>query len=163
MVAALAAWTLAAVLAGAAGSGGAVLALARELRERGPGPGPGGALEIAGEGPEVGSRTALLASFDAPASARLALAVFMSEGCPMCRTLEPAVEHFARDPIVALRRFDERRDTPAWRVVDVPGSPYAVALGLDGTVLAKGTFNSLGQLESVLATAERRARGAVDA
>ena len=30
-----------------------------------------------------------------------------------------------------------------------------MALGLDGTVLAKGTFNSLGQLESVLATAER--------
>src|SRR5256885_2295219 len=114
---------------------------------------PGGCLE-------VGSRTQLLASFDAPASARLALAVFTSEGCPMCRTLEPAVEHFARDPMVALRRFDERRDARAWRVVDVPGSPYAVALGLDGTVLAKGTFNSLGQLESVLATAERREREA---
>jgi hypothetical protein len=46
--------------------------------------------------------------------------------------------------------------------VDVPGSPYAVALGLDGTVLAKGTFNSLGQLESVLATAERREREVVE-
>src|SRR5216684_8355151 len=44
--------------------------------------------------------------------------------------------------------------------MDVPGSPYAVVLGLDGTVLAKGTFNSLGQLESVLATAERREREA---
>jgi hypothetical protein len=138
----------------------AVLALASELGERRPRPDPRGALEIPGEGPEVGSRTQLLASFDAPASARLALAVFMSEGCPMCRALEPAIEHFARDPIVALRRFDERRDATAWRVVDVPGSPYAVALGLDGTVLAKGTFNSLGQLESVLATAERREREA---
>jgi hypothetical protein len=38
----------------------------------------------------------------------------------------------------------------------VPGSPYAVALDLDGTVLAKGTFNNLAQLESVVATAERR-------
>jgi hypothetical protein len=35
-----------------------------------------------------------------------------------------------------------------------------VALGADGTVLAKGTFNTPGQLESVLATAERRMAGA---
>jgi hypothetical protein len=138
----------------------AVLALARGRRERQPRLGSRGALEIPGEGPEVGSRTQVLASFDAPASARLALAVFMSEGCPMCRTLESAVEHFARDPIVALGRFDERRDATAWHALDVPGSPYAVALGLDGTVLAKGTFNSLSQLESVLATAERREREA---
>lgn len=81
----------------------------------------------------------------------------------MCRTLEPAVEYFGRDPDVALRTFDERRDAAAWRALDVPGSPYAVALGLDGTVLAKGTFNSLGQLESVLATAERREGEAADA
>jgi hypothetical protein len=81
----------------------------------------------------------------------------------VCRTLEPAVEYFARDPMVTLHTFDEQRDAAAWRALDVPGSPYAVALGLDGTVLAKGTFNSLGQLESVLATAERRAREAVDA
>jgi hypothetical protein len=45
----------------------------------------------------------------------------------------------------------------------VPGAPFAVALDRDGTVLAKGTFNSLGQLESVMATAERRRREAVHA
>src|SRR5438094_664258 len=46
----------------------------------------------------------------------------------------------------------------------VPGSPYAVALDpLTGTVLAKGTFNGLAQLESVLATAERRALEAAHA
>src|SRR5436190_204415 len=38
----------------------------------------------------------------------------------------------------------------------------AVAVGADGTVLAKGTFNSGAQLESVLAAAERR-RGAISA
>jgi hypothetical protein len=134
----------------------AVLALAREVGELRLRLGPQGALEIPGEGPEVGSRSELLATFDAAPSARLALAVFTSEGCPMCRSLEPAVEYFGRDPAVALRTFDERHDAAAWRALDVPGSPYAVALGLDGTVLAKGTFNSLGQLESVLATAERR-------
>jgi hypothetical protein len=42
----------------------------------------------------------------------------------------------------------------------VPGSPYAVVLGPDGTVLAKGTFNSFAQLESVLGAAEQRAEAA---
>ena len=54
------------------------------------------------------------------------------------------------------------RDADAWTAADVPGSPFAVALDADGTVLAKGTFNTAGQLESVLAAAERR-RGAVNA
>ena len=150
-------------LVGIAALGIAVLAFAWELDQLRPRPTPRGALEIPGEGPEVGSRSGLLSSVDVARSARLALAVFTSEGCQICRTLEPAVEHFARDPMVALRRFDERRDAAAWRALDVPGSPYAVALGRDGTVLAKGTFNSLGQLESVLATAERRERLAPEA
>jgi hypothetical protein len=34
-----------------------------------------------------------------------------------------------------------------------------VALDLEGTVLAKGTFNNLAQLESVIATAGRRRAG----
>ena len=41
----------------------------------------------------------------------------------------------------------------------MPGSPFAVALDADGTVLAKGTFNTGAQLESVLAAAERAPRG----
>jgi hypothetical protein len=55
--------------------------------------------------------------------------------------------------------FDEHTDGDIWRALDVPGSPYALALDRDGTVLAKGTFNNLAQLESVLATAERRRAG----
>ena len=62
-------------------------------------------------------------------------------------------------PARVVRTFDEARDAEAWAVADVPGSPFAVALDGDGTVLAKGTFNSGAQLESVLAAAERR-RGA---
>ena len=64
---------------------------------------------------------------------------------------------------MVLRRFDEVEDADAWALADVPGSPFAVAVGADGTVLAKGTFNSAPsrQLASVLgAAAERRARGA---
>src|SRR5919201_994614 len=71
--------------------------------------------------------------------------------------LAPALALLRRDPLVATGSFDEERDADAWRALDVPGSPYAVALALDGTVLAKGTFNTPAQLESVLATAERRA------
>jgi Methylamine utilisation protein MauE len=154
---------LAVALVGLAALSVVVLALAREvgmLRLAGD---PRGALEIAHEGPEVGARTALAAHFgDALAPGRIGLAVFSSEGCGLCRALEPAVDAFGRDAGVALRRFDEVRDADAWAVADVPGSPFAVALDTDGTVLAKGTFNTGAQLESVLAAAERR-RGAVRA
>jgi hypothetical protein len=74
----------------------------------------------------------------------------------MCRALVPGVAAFGRDPRVTLRVFDEVRDADAWAAADVPGSPFAVVLDQQGTVLAKGTFNTIAQLESVLATAERR-------
>jgi hypothetical protein len=35
---------------------------------------------------------------------------------------------------------------------DVPGTPYAVYVGADGAVRAKGTVNTLEQLESVVVT-----------
>jgi hypothetical protein len=76
----------------------------------------------------------------------------------MCRVLAPAIATFGAHPSVVLRTFDEVEDADAWSAADVPGSPFAVALDpLDATVLAKGTFNGLGQLESVLATAQHRA------
>jgi hypothetical protein len=139
----------------------ATLALARELGELRLALRPEGALEIPGEGPELNATSALADSFDEPAGpGRTALAVFTSEGCGMCRSLAPAIQSLALNPHVVLRTFDEVRDAGAWAAADVPGSPYAVALGADGTVLAKGTFNTPGQLESVLATAERRMAGA---
>jgi hypothetical protein len=122
---------------------------------------PRGALEVAHEGPEIGARSAL-GSRLALAPGRIGLAVFSSEGCGLCRSLEPAVAALGADPRVALRTFDEVRDADAWAAADVPGSPFAVALDADGTVLAKGTFNTGAQLESVLAAAERR-RGVVRA
>jgi hypothetical protein len=138
-----------------------VLALAREvgmLRLAVP---QAGALEVAHEGPEIGARSALAGAFELRPG-RLGLAVFTSEGCGMCRALHPAIERFGEHPSVVLRTFDEVADADAWAAADVPGSPFAVALDADGTVLAKGTFNSGAQLESVLAAAERR-RGMVRA
>jgi hypothetical protein len=141
----------------------AVLALAREVGALRLSVAPQSALEVAYEGPEVGSRADLLERFDAGRDARFALAVFTSDSCPVCSALEPSIEFVGRDPLVAVTVFDEQRDADAWSALDVPGSPYAVALGLDGTVLAKGTFNTFAQLESVVATAARRREEAVNA
>jgi hypothetical protein len=150
-------------LVGVVALGVAVLALAREVGILRLAVNPRGALEVPHEGPEVGGRSALAARFgDELVVGVIGLAVFTSEGCGMCRALEPAIAGFARDPRVAVRTFDEVRDADAWAAADVPGSPFAVALDADGTVLAKGTFNTGAQLESVLATAERR-RGALRA
>jgi hypothetical protein len=134
----------------------AVLALAREVGMLRLQVGTQGALEIAGEGPEVGGAAPLLADRIPLDGARLALAVFSSDGCHICQTLAPAIENVARDPLVAVGVFDEAAEAELWRRLDVPGSPFAIALDDEGTVLAKGTFNNLAQLESVLATAERR-------
>jgi hypothetical protein len=134
----------------------AMLALAREVGMLRLQLGTQGALEIAGEGPEIGSRADQLAPRLEMKDERLGLAVFTSEGCHVCQTLAPAIENVAKDPLVAVRTFDEVADAEVWRSLGIPGSPFAVALKADGTVMAKGTFNNLAQLESVLGTAERR-------
>lgn len=139
-----------------AGLAVAVLALAREvgmLRLR---LGPEAALEIPEEGPALGSRSAAISRFDPAPDARLALAVFTSAGCHVCRALEPSIATLASEPSIAVRTFEEAAEAGVWTELGIPGSPFAVAFDLEGLVLAKGTFNNLAQLESVLAAAERR-------
>jgi hypothetical protein len=138
----------------------ALLGLAREVGMLRLQLGTQGALEITGEGPDVGSRAEALATrLAVPAangSERLGLAVFSSEGCHLCQTLSPAIENVANDPHVTVGVFDEAADAALWSELGVPGSPFAIATDDQGIVLAKGTFNNLAQLESVLATAARR-------
>jgi hypothetical protein len=136
-----------------------VLALAREVGVLRMALGPQQALEIPDEGPALGVPAPLLLDRARPTSAtRLALAVFSSEGCRMCQAVAPAVAMLAREDDLAVVVLDEVADADAWRTHAIPGSPFAVALDpVDATVLAKGTFNGLGQLESVLATAQHRA------
>jgi hypothetical protein len=134
----------------------AVLALAREvgiLRLR---VGTESALDVSEEGPPVGSRVDPSEWFDIDSSARLAVAVFSSDGCRLCQSLKPVVAAFRRDPLLAVQVFDEERDADVWRELRIPGSPFAVAIDRGGAVHAKGTFNTYAQLESILATAERR-------
>lgn len=134
----------------------ALLALAREvgmLRLR---LGPAAALEVPHEGPEVGGHSALIERFSFERRNELALAVFSSEGCRVCRALEPAVDSLRGEPALAVEVFPEGSEAELWETLAIPGAPYAIALDRDGTVGAKGTFNNLSQLESILATAERR-------
>jgi hypothetical protein len=147
---------LAVALLTCAGLAVAVLALAREvgmLRLR---LGPSAALEIPGEGPPLGGRLAEVDRLPVTDRCELALGVFLSASCPVCATLGPALRTLDGDPTIALAEYDEGADAAAWASLRIPGSPYAVATDRDGLVLAKGTFNNLAQLESVIATAERR-------
>jgi hypothetical protein len=139
--------------------GVAVLALAREVGVLRLSVGSRGALEIPEEGPQVGEHQAWAEEVEMHPRAILRLAVFTSEGCPLCAQVRPAVEHVAADPLLAVRSFDELTDSAVWAQASVPGSPFAVVCSGEGVALAKGTFNSLSQLESVLATARFRERG----
>jgi hypothetical protein len=135
-----------------------LLALAREVGELRLALPPQLPLELDGEGPARGSRVALIERFVPQPSARFALAVFSSDGCPMCQALAPAVTALRRDPLLTVEEFDEHDDADVWRALAIPGSPYALVLALDGTVLAQGTFNSARQLEALVATGEARER-----
>jgi Methylamine utilisation protein MauE len=143
-------------LVGIAALGIALLALARELGELRLAVAPQAALSLDHEGPELGGRVGLIERFERRAP--LALAVFTSPGCSLCRALEPSLSLVAKDPEIELRVFDEQANAEAWEAFAVPGSPYGVVLAPDGEVLAKGTFNSLFQLESLLAHATRSVR-----
>ena len=144
--------SLAAVVALAA----VVFALAREVGVLRLSLAGRGALEIPEEGPRVGEYQPWAGELEVRPGALLALAIFSSEGCPMCRHLEPAVSYVAADPLLSVRVFDEVADAGTWSAAEIPGSPYAVALGAGGIALAKGTFNNLVQLESIVATARTR-------
>ncbi len=88
----------------------AVLALAREvgmLRLR---LGPAAALEISHEGPEVGGSTGLIDRFRLEPRNELALAVFTSVGCHVCRVLAPAVDSLRNEPALSVATLrGERR------------------------------------------------------
>jgi hypothetical protein len=133
-----------------------MLALARELGELRLAVAPQAALSLDHEGPELGGRVGLIDRFEGRAP--LAVAVFTSPNCSLCVALEPSLRLIANDPDVELVLFDEHDDADAWESLAVPGSPYGVVLAPDGVVLAKGTFNSLYQLESLLAHATRPLR-----
>ena len=120
-------------------------------------PRPAAALEIAEEGPPLVAASRLDRALRPRARSELGARRLRLRGLP--RLPRRSSRRSRRSPTtrcVAVATFDEAATPRSGRELEIPGSPFAVALDLDGTVLAKGTFNNLAQLESVLATAERR-------
>jgi uncharacterized membrane protein YphA (DoxX/SURF4 family) len=130
---------------------GLVLALYRQVGVLTLRVGPGVALELAEEGPAVGGDAPPLDGLTRLGSE---LAVFFSADCRLCRSLAPGVRALAREGLpVHVVYEEEAPDTfEHWRV---PGTPFAVHL-VDGIVAAKGTVNTLEQLDGLLATGRGR-------
>ena len=115
---------------------------------------PAGALELDGRGTAAGRAEPARGWFPEPHGT--VLAVFTTPGCGLCRRVAGAADALAQRG-VTVRRFDEVGDPDAWAAARVPGAPYAVALGPDGHVLAKGTVNDGAQLASVIVGGGTRA------
>jgi uncharacterized membrane protein YphA (DoxX/SURF4 family) len=117
--------------------------------------GPGVALELAEEGPPAGETAPEL---DDLTEAGAELVVFFSPGCRLCRELAPAVRALAGDGLPVHVVYEDE-DAEAFARWLVPGTPFAVHV-LDGIVAAKGTVNTLEQLEELVAMGEARAERA---
>ena len=112
---------------------------------------PRHALELAEEGPELGA--------DAPQLDRLTgegeeLVAFLGAGCRVCHELEPSLRALAREGLPVHLVYDVE-DGAALERWDVPGTPFVVAV-IDGRVAAKGTVNTLEEIEGVVALARAR-------
>jgi hypothetical protein len=121
--------------------------------------GPRGALEEEGEGPELGS----VVEHPATPTGRATLVAFTSAGCPVCHQIVPGLRVLERDPGLAVvhAAYEDEAGPELHAAFDVPGTPYAVYLDADGVIRAKGTVNTLEQLESLVAAGGSRAREAV--
>lgn len=109
------------------------------------------ALELEGEGPEAGEPAPELEGLRRAGSE---LVVFSSPSCRLCRQLAPGVSALARGGL-AVRVVDESEEEAAFARWNVPGTPFAVHL-VDGVVAAKGTVNTLEELEDLLVTGRGR-------
>lgn len=159
-----------------------VVALARQVGTLHLRLGPRGALELDEEGPPLGEAPAPEDGLDAegrpitvggPGEPQLLM--FVSPGCPVCLEVLPSLAPAARagglSPYVIADAGAEdtarlfRHDPSGTPVLSgpaiardygIPGTPYAVVLDAMGVVRAKGTVNSLEQLEGLVDTARAR-------
>jgi hypothetical protein len=117
--------------------------------------GPGVPLELAEEGPSVSEPAPEL---DGLVGTGPELVAFFSPGCRLCRQLAPGVRALAREGI-PVRIVYEHEEPDAFERWHIPGTPFAVHL-IGGTVAAKGTVNTLEQLEQLIAMGAERAQHA---
>jgi uncharacterized membrane protein YphA (DoxX/SURF4 family) len=113
--------------------------------------GPGVALELPEEGPPLGEQAPLL---DGLRRAGPELAVFFNPRCRLCRQLAPAVRALGREGIDVhvVYEHEEAETFARWAV---PGTPFLVHV-VDGIVAAKGTVNTLEQLEQLITVGTER-------
>ena len=112
---------------------------------------PRHALELEDEGPELGA--------DAPELAALArdgeeLVAFLGAGCRVCHELEPSLRALRREGMSVHLVYDVEDEDAILRW-EVPGTPFVVAV-TDGRVVAKGTVNTLEEIEGLLALGRAR-------
>ena len=144
-----------------------------------------GALEVDDEGPPLEEAIPPIETVDAkgrrvvlggPGEAQMLL--FVSPGCRLCREVLPAVGPVAQigrlvpyvvadvDREETLSAFGDPLGAPVVpgpqvaAAFGVPGTPYAVILDRTGAAVAKGTVNTLEQMEGLVDTAARRLRSA---
>jgi hypothetical protein len=123
--------------------------------------GPRGALEEEGVGPPHGMRIEHAAL---PRDRRHALVAFTSAGCPMCRQIVPGLAAIGRSPglVVVHAAYEAEGGPELHGAFAVPGTPYAVYLDAAGVVVAKGTVNTLEQLEGLVEAGRTRSAEALE-
>jgi hypothetical protein len=126
--------------------GALVLALYRQVGVLTLRLGPGVALELAEEGPAVGD---VAPELDGLNRVGEELAAFFSPDCRLCRAIAPGVRAFEREGM-PVRTVHEHEEPEAFERWSVPGTPFVVHV-VDGFVAAKGTVNSLEQLDGLVA------------
>ena len=112
---------------------------------------PRHALELAEEGPELGVEAPELDDLERSGEE---LVAFLGAGCRVCHDLEPSLRALAREGLPVRLVYDVEDDAAIDRW-SVPGTPFVVALG-DGIVVAKGTVNTLEEIEGMLALGRAR-------
>lgn len=160
-----------------------VVALARQIGTLHLRLGPRGALEVDDEGPRLGDSAPAETTRDLQGReltigerGRSQLLLFVSPGCRVCDEVLPALPVIARqyklapflitdaDRSEAAAAYDSKTsvapliaDQDVVRSYRVPGTPYVVVVDDAGVVRAKGTVNTLEQMEGLVETALARA------
>ena len=117
--------------------------------------GPRVPFELAEEGPQLGDAAP---SLEGLRGRRSEVVFFFSSTCRLCRQLSPGVAALARQGL-AVRVVEEELEEDAFKRWNVPGTPFVVHL-VDGVVAAKGTVNTLEELETLLDTGRARIHAA---
>ena len=128
-----------------------VLALFRQVGVLEARLGPRAALELAEEGPPLGSTAPVL---DALRHRGSELVAFSSPGCRLCADLHPALAALEREGFTVVR-VDEQEQPEVFARFRVPGTPFVVYV-IDGLVVAKGLVNTLEQIEELIQLGEER-------